>query len=532
MAISQSDNGRDPAGSALEHFLVEGLHCPSCIRKIEGALQKNPDISAARVNLTTGRLAVQWSSADLNSAANNDGIIETLNGLGFKGHLFRDDPAAASGDRESRWILICIGIAGFALMNIMLLSISDWAGSEMGAQTRGLFHWISALIALPAAIVAGMPFYKSAWSALRARSLNMDVPISLAVILSLAMSVVQTVNQSQFQGHDTYYDAALMLLFFLLIGRYLDRKMRNHARATAHNLMTFRPAKATIVTANNQTESCAIDLLETDMVVRATAGDRIPVDGIILSGSSDVDTSLVTGETLPLRVGSGDQVFTGTLNISGPLDIRVTALSGKTLLDEIIGLMETAEQGRAKYVRLADKAAHIYAPAVHLLALTTFLGWMVFSTVGWQHALVTAIAVLIITCPCALGLAVPVVQIVASSRLFKSGILVKAPDGLERLAEIDTVIFDKTGTLTRGQPEITNGDAIDPATLALAASLATGSTHPLCRAVISACRSRDIPVIAATAPLREEPGMGLETTINNQRIRLGNRDWCQVAAPR
>ncbi len=526
MVALKSQDNFDHKSPKLEHFLVEGLHCPSCIREIEGALQQKPIIKNVRLNLTTQRLAVEWAGDHPDSAANSDEVIDTLKGLGFKGYLFKDDPSAISDDKESRWLLICMGIAGFAMMNIMLLSVSDWAGSDMGSQTRGLFHWISALIALPAAAVAGMPFYKSAWGAVKARKLNMDVPISLAVILSLGMSVMQTLSHAE----DTYYDAAVMLLFFLLIGRFLDRKMRNHARATAHNLMSYRPNKATIVTDDGHTESRAIELLACDMVVRVAAGERIPVDGIIIRGTSEVDTSLVTGETLPVKATTDDKVFAGTMNVSGALDIKITALTGKTLLDEIIGLMETAEQGRAKYVRLADKAAQIYAPAVHLLALFTFAGWMVFSTVGWEQSLITAIAVLIITCPCALGLAVPVVQIVASSRLFKNGILVKAPDGLERLAEVDVIAFDKTGTLTLGQPEIANGDQINPTHMELAASLAKTSTHPLCRALIVACHERGIPTIATDHPLHEESGMGLKTTINDQEVRLGNRDWCHVPA--
>ena len=524
MTAIKSQQTLGSKGAPLEHFLVEGLHCPSCIREIEGALQEIPTIKNARLNLTTGRLAVEWAAKDINRDAANDEVIDTIKSLGFKGYMFKDSPTAAAGDKEGRWLLICMAVAGFAMMNIMLLSISDWSGSDMGDQTRVFFHWLSALIALPAAAVAGMPFYKSAWGALKARRLNMDVPISLAVILALGMSVLQTISHAQ----DTYYDAAIMLLFFLLIGRFLDRKMRNHARATAHNLMSYRPNKATIVTGSGETESCIIEMLKTDMIVRVAPGERIPVDGVIIRGISEVDTSLVTGETLPVKAQVEDKVFTGTMNISGAIDIRVTALSGKTLLDEIIGLMETAEQGRAKYVRLADKAAQIYAPAVHLLALLTFVGWMVFSTVGWQQSLITAIAVLIITCPCALGLAVPVVQIVASSRLFKNGILVKAADGLERLAEIDTIAFDKTGTLTLGQPGIANGDDLDPKDMALAASLAKTSTHPLCRALIVACHERNIPTIATDSPLHEEPGMGLKATLDGTEVRLGNRDWCHV----
>ncbi|MCF8473209.1 MAG: cadmium-translocating P-type ATPase [Emcibacter sp.] len=524
MTKHSSDHSFENKTSNLEHFLVEGLHCPSCIREIEGALKDNSKIKHARLNLTTQRLAVEWQDDAQNNHKNSDMVIETLKSLGFKGYLFKDDPSASTSDKEGRWLLICMAIAGFAMMNIMLLSVSNWSGTDMGEYTRGFFHWVSALIALPACAVAGMPFYKSAFSALKARHLNMDVPISLAVILSLVMSILQTINHHQ----DTYYDAAVMLLFFLLIGRFLDRKMRNHARATAHNLMSYRPNWATVVQQDGTTESYAIELLGKDMVVRVAAGERIPVDGIIIRGISEIDTSLVTGETLPVKATVEDKVFAGTTNISGALDIKITALSGTTLLDEIIGLMETAEQGRAKYVRLADKAAQIYAPAVHLLALFTFIGWMVLSNVGWQHSLITAIAVLIITCPCALGLAVPVVQIVASSRLFKNGILVKASDGLERLAEIDVVVFDKTGTLTLGQPEIANGDDIDPSMMELAASLAKTSTHPLCRALIVACHERNIPTVATTSPLHEEAGMGLMAKINGQEVRLGNRDWCKV----
>jgi len=526
MMSLQSENSFENAPASPEHFVVEGLHCPSCIREIEGALQKKTIIKNARVNLTTQRLAVEWANNAGDTATNNNEVIDILKELGFNGYMFKDSASAASDDKEGRWLLICIAIAGFAMTNIMLFSVSGGTATDTDLATRGFFHWLPALIALPASAIAGMPFYKSAWGAVKARTLNMDVPISLAVILSLGMSVMQTIMQTG----DTYYDAAVMLLFFLLIGRFLDRKMRNHARATAHNLMNYRPKKATIVTEAGDSENCVIDMLRPGMIVRVAPGERIPVDGTVIRGISEVNTSLVTGETLPVSATIDDKVFAGTINISGPLDISITALSGKTLLDEIIGLMETAEQGRAKYVRLADKAAQIYAPAVHLLALLTFIGWMGFSDVGWQQSLITAIAVLIITCPCALGLAVPVVQIVASSRLFKNGILVKAPDGLERLAEVDVVAFDKTGTLTLGQPEIANGDSLDPAMLELAASLAKSSTHPLCRALIVACHERDIATVATSSPLHEEPGMGLKAIINDKEVRLGNREWCQLAA--
>ncbi len=509
----------------IEHFVVEGLHCPKCIREIEGTLGKNANIKNARVNLSTQRLAVEWSDDTEAPLERSEEVISALDKIGFKAFPFKSDITSES-DKASKSLLYAMGWAGFASANIMLLSVSVWSGGDMNESTRAMMHWVSALIALPVAAYSGRPFFSSAWNALKAKRLNMDVPISLAVILTCAMSLFETYRQSD----HTYYDAVVMLLFFLLIGRYLDQKMRSQARSVAHNLMSYKVSKASLLHDDGSTEDIAVEMLVPGQVIQVIAGGRIPVDGKVIGGISDIDTSLVTGETVPVKAEKDTEVFAGTININGTLNIEITATSGNTLLDEIIELMETAEQGRAKYVRLADRAASIYAPLVHILAASTFLGWLLFSSIGWELSLINAIAVLIITCPCALGLAVPVVQVVASSRLFKSGVLVKAADGLERLAEIDTVVFDKTGTLTLGQPELANADdeAITPFNLELAASVAKSSSHPLCRALIVACHERDIPTIATTSEIHEEPGMGLKANINGLEVRLGNREWCGI----
>ena len=510
----------------IEHFVVEGLHCPKCIREIEGALGKNEKINNARVNLSTQRLAVEWVENIEESLQNSEEIITALEKIGFKAFPFKTTNAQLEGDKVGNSLLRAMAVAGFAAANVMLLSVAVWDGNEMNESTRSLMHWVSALIVLPAATYAGMPFYKSAWNALKGRRLNMDVPISLAVILTCGMSLFQT----YLKASETYYDAAVMLLFFLLIGRFLDQKMRNHARSVAHNLMSYKESKATLLHSDGNTEDIATEMLVPDQIIQVIPGGRIPADGTVVSGISDIDISLVTGETVPQKAEKDTEVFAGTININGTLNIKISSTTGNTLLDEIIELMETAEQGRAKYVKLADRAASIYAPLVHFLAAATFFGWFFFSAVGWEASLINAIAVLIITCPCALGLAVPVVQVVASSLLFKSGILVKAADGLERLAEIDTVVFDKTGTLTLGQPELANADDenVTPFNLELAAKLAKTSSHPLCRALIVACHDRDIPTIATKSEIHEEPGMGLKATINNINVKLGNREWCGI----
>lgn len=512
----------------IEHFVVEGLHCPKCIREIESTLSDNDKINNARVNLSTQRLAVEWKDTSPLSADRTDEVISALSKIGFNAFPFKSSDQMNKKDKIGNRLLFAMSIAAIASAMLMLLPYL-LSNTEIATVIDSrLIPWLGAIIAIPCAAIAGLPFFRSAFASLKGRRLNMDVPISLAVILTCGMSVFQT-----FIGNvATYYDAAVMLLFFLLIGRYLEHKMRNKARSVAHDLMSFKVPTTTMVHQNGEHEDVAVEMLIPGQTIQVIAGGRIPIDGTVMAGISDIDTSLVTGETIPQKAKPGTEVYAGTINLNGTLKIKISATSGETLLDEIIGLMETAEQGRAKYVRLADRAARIYAPLVHLLAISTFLGWFLFSTIGWELSLINAISVLIITCPCALGLAVPVVQVVASSRLFKSGVLVKSADGLERLAEINTVVFDKTGTLTLGQPELANTDdeAVTPFTLELAASVAKSSSHPLCRALIVACHERDIPTVATENEVYEEPGMGLKTKINGLEVKLGNREWCGIHA--
>jgi Cu2+-exporting ATPase len=259
------------------------------------------------------------------------------------------------------------------------------------------------------------------------------------------------------------------------------------------------------------------------MTVLAAAGERIAVDGRVVDGRSDIDTSLITGESLPAAVASGDPVFAGTINISAPVRYVVTAIGPDTLLAEIVRLMELAEQRRSRFVDLADRVARHYAPAVHGLALATFLGWTVFTTTPWQVALLYAVSVLIITCPCALGLAVPAVQVIASGRLMRRGTLLKSATALERLARVDAVVFDKTGTLTLGRPALADVLGHDPADLVLAASLAGASRHPLAAALRRA--APDTPIAAGVA---EHPGSGLSLMTPEGEVRLGSRRFCGV----
>ncbi|MDW6024818.1 cation-translocating P-type ATPase [Mesorhizobium sp. BAC0120] len=490
---------------------VPGVHCGACIRTIESALAKLDGVESARVNLSTKRVSVCWREES------QPPVVATLGRLGYAAHLF--DDTSAGKDSTLTELIRALAISGFAAANIMLLSVSVWSGAE-GA-TRDLFHWVSALIAVPAFAFAGRIYFRSAWEALSNGRMNMDVPIALGISLAYGMSLYETITH----GEHAYFDAAVSLLFFLLIGRTLDHVMRDRARAAVTGLARLAPRGAMVVQADGSRDYLPVAELQPGMEIIVSAGERIPVDGIVRSGTSELDCAIVTGESTPRPAAPGEAVQAGTLNLLQPLMIEATAASKDSFLAEIVRLMESAEGGRARYRRIADRASALYSPVVHLTAFCTFLAWLTISG-DWHRALTIAIAVLIITCPCALGLAVPIVQVVAARRLFEKGIMVKDGSAMERLAEIDTVVFDKTGTLTIGTPRVTNLAEIAPSALATAAAIAAHSRHPLSRAILSAGRTVDTVPFESIA---EIPGRGLEAIRAGDVYRLGRPDWAFAA---
>ncbi|MBA1143098.1 heavy metal translocating P-type ATPase [Mesorhizobium neociceri] len=486
---------------------VPAVHCGGCIQTIEAALAKLENVEMARVNLSTKRVSVRWQGDEVPP------FFATLSRLGYQAHLF--DPEIHEKDKTLSELIRAVAVAGFAAGNIMLLSVSVWSGAE-GA-TRDLFHWISALIAIPALAFAGGIYFRSAANALRHGRMNMDVPIAVGVSLAYAMSLYETINH----GEHAYFDASVSLLFFLLIGRTLDHVMRERAR-TAVNGLSRLVARGSIVLRDDGTrEYVPVAELMPGMRLLIAAGERIPVDGDIISGNSDLDCSIVSGESAPKTVSAGTHVQAGTLNLTGPLTMQATAAAKDSFLAEMVRLMEAAEGGRSRYRRIADRISALYAPVVHLAAFATFLGWMIASG-DWYRAITVAIAVLIITCPCALGLAVPIVQVMAARRLFEAGVMVKDGSALERLAAIDSAVFDKTGTLTLGLPRLVNVAAIDPAMLAIAADMAAHSRHPFSKTLAGLGGFAGQPKLESVS---EYPGCGIEGTAAGSTWRLGRRGW-------
>ncbi len=500
---------------------VDNMRCGGCLRSVERAAQGVPGVMSARANLSAKRISIAYDPA----RAGDVDVITALARAGFSAAPVHSVKPEAERARE-KYLLRRVAVAGFATMNIMLLSISIWAGAsgDMDPSLQALFRWVSALIALPTVAYAGQPFFVSAVSALRARRLNMDVPISLAILLATAMSLYQTLRGSE----QVYFDAAVSLLFFLLIGRFLDESLRVRARSEAQNLVSLQRGIGTVIGDDGCPRLVPAHALRPGDRLLVTAGERLAADGVLATGSGEIDQSLITGETLPVTVTAGQSIYAGTLNLMQPIEVEVTAADSATLLAEIGRLMLAAEQGKARYRRLADRAAQIYAPSVHGLGVATFVAWLMLGA-PWQTALTYAIAVLIITCPCALALAVPAVQIAAASRLFRQGIVVKAADGLERVAETDMVVFDKTGTLTLGRPVLLDQAQIPNTTMAEAASLAAASKHPYARAIVAAAQTR-LNVVAAAADIEEVPGHGLKRPLAQGEERLGSAEWCGVTS--
>lgn len=504
----------EPDGVHSLNLLVDGMHCPSCVAIIESALRNHTEIRSARLNLSTRRLNILWQG----KAELGEHWMSLINTMGYRAMPFDPDTAETAEKKDEKFLLRCLAVAGFASGNLMLFSVPLWSSDsiEMGAATRTMFHWVQAAIAIPAIAYCGLPFYRSAWKALRQFTSNMDVPIAVAVILATLMSLFETATH----GSHAYFDSGVMLLFFLLIGRYLEARARGRARSAAQDLLQMMRGFATRLHTDGRRETIPLSEIAVGMMLEVAAGEKIGADAEVMSGTSEIDTSLITGETLPRSATEGDTVFAGTINLSAPLILRVSKPHDRSLIADIVRLMETAEQGQARYVTLADRISGWYTPVVHALAALTFAGWMLWGDVTWQLALLYAATVLIITCPCALGLAVPVVQVLASGKLMRAGILLKSGSALERLAPITHAVFDKTGTLTRGKPVLTS-KVHTPEQLQLAASLAVHSKHPLSQALSQAYGGILLPMVVS-----EHQGLGLEAN----GVRLGKRSWATTLA--
>ena len=504
LMTSVQPRGDTPDAPTLQ-FSLPTVHCAGCIGKIERGLAGLAGVQSVRMNLSLKRLTV---TGPVNARV----IEDALRDLGFAAYPLDLDILTTKGDDAGRALLLRMAVAGFAMMNVMLLSVAVWSGAADA--TRDMFHLISALIALPTVAYSAQPFFVQAWSALKAGRLNMDVPISLAIQLAAGMSLFETLQG----GRHAYFDAALSLTFFLLVGRYMDYRTRSAARSAAKELTALEVQTAQRL-AINGIETVPVAALAIGDVISIPTGTRVPVDGVLMTDSAVLDRSFLTGESAAIEIAANAMLQAGEINIGAPIRMRATAVGEDTSLRRMASLLETAESSRNSYTTLADKAARVYAPAVHLLALVAFAGWVI-ATGDARLALNIAISVLIITCPCALGLAVPAVTTAAISRLFQMGYLVKHATALERMAEVSAIVFDKTGTLSRIALELPADFSATEASVAKA--LAQASHHPLSQALLAALP--DV-VPAEVGAIKEVAGHGVWGMWQDKPVWLGRGHW-------
>jgi Cu2+-exporting ATPase len=502
---------RKANGEASLELLVTGAHCANCIAKIESSVGRLKGVTGARLNLSTGKLSVRWRDGAIKPLD----IAQSVCDLGFGVRPFAADTALETNKREGVFLLQCLAVSGFGTTFVVGLTDALYYSSDLSPAMHALFNWIAACIAVPATMYASRPFFRSALAALKAGRGNMDVPISLSLVLTLLLSFYQTVSN----GRLVYFDAAVMLCFTLLIGRYLDFRLRNRARGAAAELLSMQTVSVRKHMPSGNFETVAANALVPGDRILLSSGERSPVDGTLVC-DTEADVSLVTGESNPVSLHQGEMLYAGSIVTGAAATLAVTAPAGNSLIAELARILDAGQQSRNRYVRLADRAANLYVPLVHGLALSVFVAWL--AVAPFTTALTNAITILIVTCPCALGLAVPAVQIVASSRLFRRGLLIKSGDALERLADIDLAVFDKTGTLTGGKPQLI-GSAIDPQILERAAQLARISRHPLALALGQA--AGDGPIAESAV---EIPAQGIIEDDTDRR--LGKAEWVGVPA--
>lgn len=510
-------------------LLIQGLHCGACVWLIETILKKQSDVIYARVNLANKTLHLKWKG-DLKRG---NELVRIIYEIGYKLLPFDEKIINEVEKKYNDSLLKALAVAGFGVGNIMLFSISLWfsSSSDMGFAMRNFLHFFSSLVALPVAIYSARPFFISAYKSLKAGYPNMDLPISIAIFLACLASLIQSFRGSE----HVYFDSAIMLIFFLLIGRYLDFKARKKAFSVATQFMMLSASFARIEN-NDKVKIIATKNLKKNMILLVAPGEKILADGIIIEGESEIDNSLISGESIPKKFSKGEEVLAGMINLTNLIRVEINKPPSQSMLAEIINIIKAVEEKKTYYVRIADRLSRIYTPLVHLLALLTFFISVFYFKIGFESALMNAIAVLIITCPCALALAIPIVQTIVISNFLKKSLLVKNGEVFEKISEVSHVIIDKTGSLTVGSPELKDIFIVEKNNLKkilnqkekerylqIAASLAKSSKHIIAQSI-----SKSYQGILENINGAESKGFGISGKVEEGIVRLGRKEFCNI----
>jgi len=525
-SFSRPVKGRDDAWES--YLAVEGMYCPGCSLTIEQALKPLPGVEEVQVNGATATARIVWAPG----RGRPSQWLEALQRAGYRGLPASDQLAAVPRRQAQRMMLWRWLVAGFCMMQVMMYAYPAYVAEpgEMTADVAALLRWAAWLLTLPVLLFSCRPFFSSAWRDLRHARVGMDVPVSLGILIAFGASTAATFDPAGPMGGEVWYDSVTMFVFFLLSGRLLEQRLRDRTAGALEALARRLPETVERIAGDGSTERVPVRRLQVGDRIRLHAGEVFPADGRLVEGETQVDEALLTGESTPVARHAGQPVIAGSANLAGTVVVAVERTGAATRYGQIVALMERASVEKPAIARLADRFASPFLAAVLVGAAAAAWWWW---PQGPGHALGVAVAVLIVTCPCALSLATPAATLAAAGALARRGILVQRPDALESGAAIDTVVFDKTGTLTldrmalRAQRTRAGVDAAEA--LALAGALARHSLHPASRALAAAAPDAGLPVRA----VQEHGGRGVEGRVEapagSRWLRLGSAAFCGIA---
>lgn len=502
-------------GRARAVFAAQGIRCANCSRSIEKAVRQLPGVERVDVNVATARVAVDWDAARTSLTD----ILAAVDKAGFRPVPLIGEQAASAIARERRDALKRIGLAGLGMMQVMMYVLGVYVApaDSIDPAIASYLRYVGMAITTPVLVYSGAPFFAGAWRDLRERALGMDVPVALALTLAYGASVFNTIRGFG----QTYFDSVTMFIFFLGAGRYVEMLVRQQSLSLREAVARSLPSHVSRVTANGSTERIPLGEVVAGDCLLVPKGGVVPVDATVASAEAWLDESLVTGESRPERRRSGDALPGGAVNVGAAIHVLATRDVSSSTLASIVALLERAQAVRPRVTRAADRVANAFIAAILIVAAAVAVTWIYIEP---SRAFPAALAVLVVTCPCALSLATPVAVAAASTRLARSGLLVTRADALERLGQVDTVVLDKTGTLTLAESSVIEVDVGTSLTvaraLAIAAALERASAHPL--AALFAPHA-DATVVATD--IVEHEGLGLEGTIDGIRWRLGKREF-------
>jgi len=518
LVSSIRDAGYDVATAKVE-LPITGMTCANCVRNVERALKKVDGVLSVNVNLATEKATVEY----VPSLAGLNALKEAVEDAGYgvielEGEMRAEDVEAQARQEEIRRQrrLLIVGLV-FTIPTFLLSM-----GTDLGfLPDFALRKYILLALATPVQFYVGWQFYRGTWKSLKQRTAGMDTLIAMGSSAAYFYSLAATF----LTGGHVYYETAAMIITLIVLGKYLEAKAKGRTSESIKRLMGLRARTARVIR-NGEEVDLPVEEVQVGDVVIVRPGEKIPVDGVVVEGRSAIDESMITGESLPVGKEIGDEVIGATINKMGSFRFQASKVGKDTVLAQIIRLVEEAQGSKAPVQRLADKVAGIFVPAVISVAFLTFAGWFFLGGVGLERALINMVAVLVIACPCALGLATPTAVMVGTGRGAERGILIKSGESLERAGTLDTVVLDKTGTITRGEPEVTDvlaASALDEdEVLRLAASAERGSEHPLGEAIVGAAQLRGL-ALEEVKEFEALAGKGIQASLNGQRILLGNR---------